>query len=150
MKKLMMLFSILLLIGGVFSCKSKNNVNTDNLNLFTVYKIDSVQSYYLIYFQKDDKKFKVVSKKDNDDNCNKIILNKKYSLSIASILEEKIVMNNDTIVSGNNGLVNCFYFEGGTKICKEENNGIYDLFKSSNIKGLCYLPEGTDWYKSNF
>ena len=108
-------------------------------SLFQVSKIDSVNSYYIVYLKKNNINYKIISKKETLYKCNKIQIGQFYFFKIKSLLNVNIKLNDHVISSSNNALVNCYTFEGNTKICKEE--GIYDLYKAINLKGLCLIDK---------
>lgn len=137
MRRFIILTTIFFLSYILLSCKFKDNLIINKNQLYTVYKIDSINSYYLLYLRKKNKKFKVISSKTTNKKCRKTAIGDKIDVALESILDRKIKLGEGTITSSNNALVNCFYFEGNTKICKEEEEGIYDLFVTKNLNGLC-------------
>ncbi|NCQ12284.1 MAG: hypothetical protein GW809_09135 [Bacteroidetes bacterium] len=120
-----------------FSTYEENIANTNNH--YEIYKIDSLNIYYIIYAKRNHNKFKILSKKDSTDiPCDKVIrVGAAYDLELKSILQQEIHIDDKIISSGNNLLVNCFIFEHNTRICREED--INDLHYALNIKGLCLI-----------
>lgn len=106
---------------------------------YKVFKIDSINSYYLIYARKGDSLYKIISKKDTIDNCNQIILYGEYNFNLHSILTNKITGQTEEQAQ-NSLLVNCFVFDKQTTICLERDS-INDLDYADNIKGLCFTEE---------
>lgn len=131
----------LLIILAVVSCfnqkkypnKSKDNLT--DLDLYRVYKIDSIRNFYLIYAERKDVPYKIVSEKAYVINCERIRINEKYPFILHSLLASRRV-GNTKIMPGN---VDCFYYGDSTFICLEE--GIYDLHSADNIQGLCFLKD---------
>ncbi|MCL9807716.1 hypothetical protein NAT51_19520 [Flavobacterium amniphilum] len=133
MKKIVLAFFIV----GILSCKtaSLNSISDNSKISFTVYKITSVKNYNLIYARRNDSIFKIVSKKNISKDCNKIKINEIYDFKLQSILKNRF--KNTKFKAPVNYLdINCFIFEGDVKICKEK--GIYDLYYTENLNGLCY------------
>ena len=109
----------------------------DTTNLYNVYKIDSINSFYLIYARKEKSIYKIVSKKEQNQNCNStIIMNGKYEFKLHSQSYNPKTGKLDELPE-NSLLVNCFYYDDSTTICLERDS-INDLFYGDNIKGLCY------------
>jgi len=137
-------FLLLFLITILLSCNSKsfiyNNKDKEVIipsKKYEILKIDSVNSFYIVYLKKDNKKYKVVSKKEVIKECDFIHVGSEYEFNLSSIRSEKYKFGNKTISSSL--VVNCFYFDKQTKICIEESEGIYDLFWTNQLKGLCYI-----------
>lgn len=107
---------------------------------YLITKLDSIDDYYIIYAKQmqDGQNYKIISEKDESKCEDIILLGKKYSFEIESIFIFKI--NDNGIVREINNHVNidCMIL-GETKICKEYENGIVDIYKSKNLKGLCYI-----------
>ena len=141
----------LIIILAIVSCYSQNSLNvkslkkdipeSNNVNTYMVYKIDSINSFYLIYAKKQDTLYKIVSKKARLTNCELIQVNKGYPFILHSRLASRKIGNAPILP----GLVNCFYYGDSTSICLEKS--IYDLHSAENVKGLCFLkdfkPTGT-------
>tara|TARA_R100001377_G_C3177701_1_gene105415 strand:+ start:644 stop:1069 length:426 start_codon:yes stop_codon:yes gene_type:complete len=126
-----------------FSCAKKvsqsMNQTTEKDSLYEVYKIDSINTFYIVYAKRNGTKFKIVSKKANSEHCNKIFVGSSYNLNLKSILKQEIKLGDKTITSSSNLLVTCFTFEDNTKICREED--ITDLHHAENLIGLCFVKD---------
>lgn len=141
-------FLILILNFVLFSCgeklshqtnKVKQNVSNHevkNDSLYEVYKIDSVNIFYIVYARKNNTNFKIISKKTGLINCDKVLVDYYYNLKLKSILRQEVKLGDKSFSSAGNLLVNCFTFEGNTEICRED--GISDLYRAENLNGLCY------------
>ena len=127
----------------VISCKSNKPENlakpsTIQKNDFSelvegkVYKIDSINNYYLIYLKSKKIDYKIVSKKNNCEKSNLIKIDSTYSFKLEPIF--KISNNGNQSIANYLDLKRCQYFDGNTTICNEP--GI-ELYKSSNVYGLC-------------
>ena len=110
-----------------------------NDSLYEIYKIDSINTFYIVYAKRKDTKFKIVSKKTNSTNCNKILVGSSYNLKLKSILKQEVKLGDKTFSSSANLLVTCFTFEENTKICREKD--ITDLHNAENLSGLCFIEK---------
>lgn len=137
MKNLIYLLTSVIL----FSCSSTKKVKTvsdSNTNYF-IKKIDKKHSWYIIYAEKKDTLFKIVSYAESkvDENCKKIVVGGKYDFELKSKKE------NAPIIGGIKldpvGYTGCYEFDKETTICLEPKRGIYDLFYTNDLKGICYL-----------
>lgn len=111
-------------------CSSGNQEATGSLNhtdtSYEVYRIDSVNNYYVIYISRKDTNYKVISKKQFSENCRRIKNGKYYDFELTSL----------SIEINTPGFAECLWVDSITKICLE--NSIVDLKVSKNVKGLCY------------
>ena len=101
-----------------------------------VYKIDSVNNFYLIYAKNTKSFFKIISEKKTIDNCRNIYIKGKYNFSLTSIWNYKMFINGVNVSPSTNLLVNCLAFDSVTYICLERDS-INDLYHANNIEGLC-------------
>lgn len=104
---------------------------------YKVFKIDSINSWYLIYARKGDSLFKIVSKKTIITGCSTIQINEQYDFHLHSriygyAIGGKVMLPQNTL------LVNCFSFDDSTNICLERDS-INDLHYADNVKGLCFI-----------
>lgn len=139
--------TLTLLIIILISCKSnklgKNendkNINSSELNNYAIYKIDSLNSYYLIYAKNGESLYKIVSKKTGLYNCNKIELNSNYLLKLRPMRVIKPIVGAGEIQPINylDFADPCRKFDDSTKICIERY--MKDLYFADNIKGLCFI-----------
>lgn len=106
-----------------------NKMSQDSSNIYKVYKIDSINSYYLIYVRKGKDRYKIVSHKDTVIQGSKIQLHKKYRLTLYVALKGVYFPPE----------VTCYNFAANTPICKEYNKGIYELYFSNDLSGLYYI-----------
>ncbi|TKC60165.1 hypothetical protein FBD94_14725 [Pedobacter hiemivivus] len=139
---------ILLLITLVFiACVSSKLTQSANINAdeklsnglynYKVYKIDSINTYYLIYAKKGDSLYKIVSKKTLNKNCEKIQRNISYAFKLRSGLTD-FHIGGVLVSSKQLPHVNCYTYDDSTKICLERDS-INDLYHADNIQGLCYI-----------
>lgn len=137
MKYIFVLATIVMLIA----CSSSKVDNTSmgkSTSAYKVYKIDSINSYYLIYAKKGDSLYKIVSKKEDAKGFERIKINKSYEFELHSTLLNRQI-GNTTILPQNSLLVNCFSYDDSTKICLE-GDSIRDLYHADNIKGIYFIP----------
>ncbi len=128
---------ILLILILTCCCKSYKGGTVKTENLYEVYKLDSINNYFLIYAKKRDSLFKIVSEKEKPSKCRSIKVKSLYSFELQSIRDTAPVINGIKMTPINYMDIHCFQFDENTSICKEE--GIYDLYFAKNIKGLCII-----------
>ncbi len=133
MKKMRYLFLTLTLL----SLTNYSNLKFLKLNgsFYEVYKIDSLNNYYLIYALKNDKRFKIVSIKSDTEKCNNIYVGGYYQFNLTSVYQNlPFAPVNQTEIY--------LAFDDSTAIRPEPENGVYDLYFGDNIKGLCQVDDG--------
>jgi len=102
---------------------------------YKVYKIDSIDNYYLIYAKKSKTLYKIVSHKLSVVNGNRIKLNTIYAFKLHSSLHDP---RNRFNLNMSQEEVTCFGYPDSTVICLE-GDSIKDLYYADNIKGLCFI-----------
>lgn len=134
-----------------FSCNGSRAVHMDAVHqpefssmgkkaaTYQVYKIDSINHFYLVYAKKQDSLFKIVSQKESVQNCNRIRQGGVYEFILRSRSEDRHVGGKE-ILPQNSLLVTCFYYDDSTKICLERDS-INDLHYAENLRGLCLMPK---------
>ncbi|NDV57679.1 hypothetical protein [Bacteroides sp. 519] len=145
MKTRIIFFSFIIFIIST-SCVSNKHTeithirNIDSTHvaskLYEVYKIDSINNYYLIYLRKDSQKYKVVSKMEYVPFGKKIKLGTKYDFSLESLFDVDISINGINVNPAHTSLVECIYVDKMTYVCIERNDSIFDLFRAKNLTGL--------------
>ena len=118
------------------ACGSKKN-NVLDIEKYSVTKIDSLENYYIIYTKQKGQNYKIVSEKSTSQCRNKILVGRSYNLKTESIFTMKIMVKDSIREISNNVNIKCMTLQN-TMICKEYENGIYDVRKSENLKGICY------------
>lgn len=124
------------------SCSLSKQINNKQMtdNIYKVYKIDSVHSYYLVYAKRGDTLYKIVSKKQWQRNSNKIYVGGQYDFLLHSVWHQKIMIGNVDVSPSNMPHITCMNFDDSTAICLEKDS-INDLFIASNLKGLFILKQ---------
>jgi hypothetical protein len=99
-----------------------------------VTKLDSVNNVYLIYAERDNQIYKIVSKKIDSLDCKNIKLNGEYGFLLESLFPAMISNRGDTLWKRFD-LVNAVDFNG-TGIATEKGC-VDDIFRADNVVGLC-------------
>src|SRR6218665_62905 len=125
----------------LFSCSSSNFLTQDkSASGYLIKKIRTKNSWYIIYAEKQDSLYKIVTGREKgNENCQKIVVGKYYNLELYSRRENAAVINGIKLKPVNQLDIECFEYDDKTQICIEPKNGIYDLYYTRDLKGLCYL-----------
>ena len=121
------LFVILFLLL-FFKCTTNKPLIFKNDNYFLVKKIDSLDNVYIIYIERNDSIFKIVSKRESN-NCKPIQVGKYYLFKLKSVFPDNFGMKLDV------GGVRVY----NTNIELEDDSVVWDLFITENLDGLCYI-----------
>lgn len=145
MKIVLYIFPLILFVffGCSVTNQSKKNIsNNEKEHEFTVFKVDSVNNYYLIYAEKEDTLYKIISQKDKLIDCNnrKVRTNRKYNFKLYSVWNQDLYINGVNVGLNQTPRVNCIEYEDNTIICLEKDS-INDLHQAKNLKGLCIIEE---------
>lgn len=128
---------IILFVSCVSTRVSNIHPKKNNESLYKVYKIDSINSYYLIYAKMGKSIYKIVSKKEEFMGLNRIQRNRYYYFKLHSSMANRQI-GNTVILPQNSLLVNCFSYDDTTQICLESGQ-IRDLYYADNIKGIFFI-----------
>lgn len=131
----------IIILLGVFciACNTSYKTSVVNKDLYNVYKIDSINDYYLIYAKKKENLFKIVSEKDYTRNCDIIKKGQEYNFKLNSLTSQSPTINGIKTAPVTIVNVMCHEFKKDTRICTDRENGIYDLYFAENVKGLCLI-----------
>jgi hypothetical protein len=146
MKSAQILILICLLFGSCTSAKvNRRKYNPSSTSFkqainLRVYKIDSINDYYLIYGRKNKSLFKIVSKKEANSECRNVHLNGNYKFLLTSIWYSQLSINGVNVSPSSMLEVNRLALDSSTYICLERDS-INDLYHADNIKGLCLDEE---------
>ena len=127
---------IVLFISCISLRPTKINSNEKLEMSYKVYKIDSINNWYVIYARRKDSLYKIISGKVLVENCSRIKVNKNYQFQLHSRIYGNQVAGM-TMSPQYSLLVTCFAFDDSTNICLERDS-INDLYYADNIKGLCF------------
>lgn len=134
------IYSLVISIFLIMSCKplfKKHQTAIRYNNQYYVYKIDSINNYYLVYAEKNDSLFKIISEKTGNENCKIIKKKEYYSFELTSFRDNPPKLNGVSLIPINYLDVKCFMFNDSTEICFERK--IHDFHFTKNLKGLCYI-----------
>lgn len=134
----------------VFSCSSSKKTIQNDISKYRIKKITSKNSWYVIYAEKQDSLYKIVTGKEKGDNdCQKIAVGKYYDLELKSRRENIPVIGGIKLKPVNyldvksssydKEGVECYSYDKKTEICTEPQKGIYDVYYTEDLKGLCFL-----------
>ena len=101
---------------------------------YKVKKLDSLNSVYLIYAEKNNQLYKIVTGKVDNQDCKNIKVSGEYGFLIESLFSPMIFGKGDTLWKRLD-LVNAVQFNGTTIIT--ESGCVNDLFRADNVEGLC-------------
>ncbi|WP_298761647.1 hypothetical protein [uncultured Psychroserpens sp.] len=108
---------------------AKTEVSKDSNDKFKIVKIDSIANLYLIYASKQEKYYKIISKKTDsiNGNCDRINYSSLYNFKLDTLYNYREFFGQH--VDGVEIEEVTVYFE---------KDSIMELYGSNNIKGLCY------------
>jgi len=138
MKVVVYIYSVFILM----SCLSSNtSAQSDNNSDYLIKKIKSKNSWLIIYAERQDTLYKIVVGKEDVANtkCRKIAVGKNYNLDLYSRRENAPEIGGVKLKPANYLDVQCYSYDEKTEICIEPKKGIYDLYYTKDLKGLCYI-----------
>lgn len=121
-------------------------INLKDEERYTVLRIDSLDKIYLIYAQKKNYRYKIISRKEDSEKCSKQIeVNAQYNFDLKDARHVIIKDSGGVKYSHYLHNVNCLSIDNRTKVCINDSlNYIQSLFYATNIKGLCYLGDSAN------
>lgn len=139
MKKAIYLVFILFAFCKSNVISNKKNYRVKQQKTYSVYKLDSLNSYYLIYVKRGDSLFKIVSRKTQQGNCNSIKVASNYELSLSPMHIQRKTVGNSQFQPVNHLDMGsrCKKFDDSTEVCIERY--MDDLYTSDNISGRCLI-----------
>ena len=133
-----MKLTITMLLSIVFfSCtiiKPRYSPNNEKKDDYKIINIDSIENYYLIYVQRSDSVFKILSKSDSvlKGKCKRIKVGDEIHLNLKTYFGNR---NKDFI---NAQLLHISGMKIGSIIVRIDEKGIvHDLFYDERLVGLC-------------
>lgn len=135
-------YTILLLL--LCSCSNSRKISdkSHSDSGYLIKAIDTVNSWCIIYATKNDSSYKIVVKKEDKPSleCKRVILiGEYYDLTLHSKRNEAPVINGVKLAPVNYLDIHCYTYDERTNICIDPEKGIYDLYHTANIKGMCYI-----------
>ncbi len=115
--------------------KLTKGFKTDS-NLFKVYKIDSVNQFYIVYCKKEGRPYKIVSSKMSSKKGVLVKLNHSYRFELHSIIYLPNRRKEDLKLSQ----IDCINIAMNTTICLE-GDSIRDIYASDNLEGLHFVKK---------
>lgn len=134
--KVLLLFVVGLTLCIVFTCK--HTLINSGVEKYTVRKLDSINNYYILYVNRNDSMFKVVSYKPliAERKCNKIRVGSSYPFLLRSSISWSGEFRR--LSPKYNPQIGCLAYDDSTSICLE-SGVVRDLFHADNINGLCFI-----------
>jgi hypothetical protein len=132
-----LLLSLVLLSSCSSTKKSMSPVSNDTSYL--IKKIDKKNSWYIVYAGRKDTLYKIVSYSDIEfgKDCKKIVVGRLYDFDLKSKKENAPMIGDIKLDAV--GYTGCYQFDDKTTIFLEPKRGIYDLYYTNNLKGICYV-----------
>jgi hypothetical protein len=129
----------LILFGFLNSCAETGKTNTQHdLNSYLIKKIRKQNDWFIIFANKHDSTFMIVSKRPEtvNQNLGKIKIGEYYNLKLTSIIPVihgvKLIPINYLDFSGIN-------LDKKTVVNINPEKGIYDIYSADNLTGLFLL-----------
>lgn len=115
---------------------TKKIAHTINSSEYTIKEIQKKNSWYIIYAEKRDTLYKIVSKIENNvlGDHEMIRIGFSYNIEIHSYKDSAPSIGGIKVDPV--GFTGCYQFDTKTNICLEPQKGIYDLYIPSNLKGI--------------
>jgi hypothetical protein len=138
-----MIRRLLLLISAMELLVLFNALGQEKIKgTFLIREIVSQRKYYIIYAEKNDSLFKIVSDKStiNVAECNKIVVGNLYNLYLCSNIPR---VNGIKVLPANYLDVVSPFTPGQTVWSIEPDKGIFDTYHTIDIIGLC-IAESTN------
>lgn len=139
MKHLIYLLFLGILLSSCTNTKKVTSASTIGEANYFIKEINKKNSWYVIYAERKDTLYKIVTKveADTNKNCKKIVVGKWYDLLLISHKSTAPIINGVKLDPV--GYTGCYQFDSETTICLEPKRGVYDLFYTNDLKGICYL-----------
>jgi len=101
-------------------------------NKYEVIKLDSVNQFYLVYLERNDSVFKVLSKKEGTINCQSIQIGKDYDFKLTSWFKPEEIHLRLRMAG--------VKIENTYIAIERDSSIVSDLFTTENLIGKCYMP----------
>ena len=136
-------FTLVLFLLLALSCSLSNHLNgiKNNEELYKVVKIKEENTYYIVYIQRNDSIFKVISDKINiSNNCNRIKVKSKYKLELRKTAPIDSILG--IPIAPNLGVTGMEMTDGS--ILEFEEKSHYTIYRTNNLDGLCLIKENDE------
>ncbi|MGI9582968.1 hypothetical protein ACR1PO_17360 [Chryseobacterium sp. RRHN12] len=134
-------FLIIVFVLMLLNCGPKIKISQEmhDSGKYTVYKIDSINSYYLVYLTYRKNSFKVISKKESSSSCRLIKVGDQFNLFFLDrlIKEENYIPKDFKTISTLSFVPDCIKLDDSTEICRDR--GMDNIYLSKSLRGLCYV-----------
>lgn len=128
---------IFIAAGIIFLSANKDKSDLYVESSYEVCKIDSIKNWYIIYAERNDSVFKIVSIKNAVSQCKMISIGEKYNLLLQKRIENVLSSNGLKLMPMNYlGVQNTSYNED-TDVFIEHEDGVFGLYTCVNLSGLC-------------
>lgn len=134
---------------SAWSCSSSKKSHQEDSSGFLIQKITFINSWNVIYAQKQDSLCMIVTRKiEPPYDCEQIVVGKRYDLDVKSrrrnipiiggvALKPVNHLDVESSVYDKNG-VECYSYDDETEICTNPDENIHDLYFTDDLIGLCY------------
>ena len=138
MKNLIYMLVSIVLVSSCSSAK-KAIVVSDSNKSYRIKEINKNNFWYIIYAERKDTLFKIVSYSENSINegFKKIVVGGRYDFELKSKKENAPIIG--VVKLDPLGYTGCYQYDKETTICFESKRGIFDLFYTNDLKGIYYL-----------
>jgi len=144
---------VIIVVCCCYSCTSPKSLRKQSSDMYHIEAIVSKNSWYIIYAEKQDTLYKIVSARQENEGsrCRKIRQGGFYSFELVSHGSNIPVINGIKLapvnyldvkknVKSRDGK-DCYAYDQETEICTEPERGIYDLYYTSSLRGVCYIEQ---------
>ena len=115
--------------------------NTIHVKELLITSFDSLKNHNVIYLKDSLTQYKIISKKKLNAKCPQIKVGEKYLFELKSIFYLEL-KDGETVYNVSNMVnIHCIALDEFDKACKEENIGIFDVYETANLEGLCYVTK---------
>jgi len=108
---------------------------------YLINRIDSVKNWYIIYAERNDTIFRIVSMKHPKEDCYKISIGERYNLSLKWQLANTLSPRGfKIIVQSSLGMVGGANFNPDTDVVLPDREGVaIGLYTTRDLQGLCLV-----------
>lgn len=134
MKTLIFILLFFISISCIQKKYIKQNHILETSELYRICKIKNKKSFFIIYANRNDSIFKIVSSKNKKkSNCEKIKIKREYALDLIKIFPLDSIMG--YAIAPNLGIV--FTYGEENQIVRTEEKSNFAIYRANNLNGLC-------------